>query len=110
MCVAAAVSSPGMILLVVVLFRFPVIHKQVVVLLGIFQGHLIELVAIDGLIKHVICRTPNVAAPVELVGETGVVASNRGSYISSPKLLGVQQVLLDHSLGLLRCGNSGEHG
>src|SRR5438132_10562961 len=46
----------------------------------------------------------------ELVGEPGVVARDRGRYISSPELLGVQQVLLDHSLRLLRGGNPGEHG
>src|SRR5207249_5586518 len=89
MRVAAAVPASGMILFVIVLVRNPVIHKQGVIFPGVLQRHFIEFVAIDGLVEHVIRRTPNVAAPIELVGEPGVVARNRGSDIRSPELLGV---------------------
>src|SRR5580692_4379079 len=61
-------------------------------------------------IDKVIHRTPDTAAPVILIFESGVVAGDGGDDPLTPELRGIEQVLFDHGMRLLRRSRSGQHG
>jgi len=54
--VSSCAASPGIVLLVGSLMGLPVLHEQVIALLGKLQRYLVFAVTIDCLIDEVVCR------------------------------------------------------
>ena len=91
------------------LIGVPISHEQIVALLGKCQRDIVFAITIQSFIDQVIGRPPYVAPPVKLVWKNGIIARNGGNYVRTPKLLRIQEMLLDHPLGLIGRGNAGQH-
>ena len=107
--ISTCASTPCIVLLVCMLIGVPIRHEQIVALLGECQRDFVFAITSESLIDQVIRRRPYVAAPVKLVRENGIIARNGGNYVCAPKLLEIQEMLLDHPLGLIGRGNAGKH-
>src|SRR5262249_15014570 len=108
--VTATVAAPSVVLFIIVLIDSPVVHEKIVALLGILPGNFVEPVAVNAFVNHVICRPPNSTAPVKLIRECRIVACDTRHYVFSPEFFFVQEMLFNHSFGLLGRRNAGKHG
>ena len=81
---------------------FPLFKKEVVGFLREFRAHFRSVVITKAQVDQIIHRPPNAAAPVFLISKGGVIPRNRGNHPLTPEFLGIEEVLFDHNLGLLR--------
>src|ERR1700730_5693073 len=106
--VSSCASSPGIVLLVGSLMGLPVLHEQVIALLGKLQCYLVFAVPIDCLIDEVVCRPPDVASPVILILKCRVAPRNRWNDVLPPELLGTEKMLTHHTFCLFGGRDTGE--
>src|SRR5258708_6525027 len=71
-CVPSGPPAPSVILFVSMLMSLPVIHEQLVALLGKLKSHLILPITVQPLVDEVICWPPYIASPVILILEGGI--------------------------------------